>query len=85
MKSKNFSKDYLLYIIRFLTGKIIDCEHSIRRYDILIEKEKKTLNNAKLSHETLWTHRYERTRNISAKRIYQNELKNYQKIFSQKF
>lgn len=85
MKTKNLSEEYLLYIIKFLTGKIIDCKHTIRRCEILIKKEKLVLNNSDLNHDALWMYRFDLKRAIASKQIYQNELKQYQKALSSKY
>lgn len=85
MKTKNFTKDYLLFVIKFLTQKIRENNHIIRTCDILIEKEKPKLNNTTKSHYTLWRLRYTRMKSIATKRTYQKELKEYQKLFSNKF
>ena len=83
--TNNVTKDFLLSSIRFLNTQIIRCARNIKGYDNLIEKERKMLNNTYHDPSKLWEYRYLRDYNVKMKRLFQSEMKLYQKILSAKF
>lgn len=85
MKSKNFTKEYLLKRIKSLSNDIFQCKCRINTCLTCIEKEKLKLNNSKLPHDDLWEWRDILKENIELKIKYQKELKTFQKIYTNKF
>lgn len=85
MKSKNFTKEYLLITIGYLSKEIAQCKYRIQTCETVIKKEKKKLNNFQHAHNELWLWRDTLKTTIKHKQEYQKQLKKYQKIYTQKF
>ena len=85
MKTKNYTKEYLLWIIRELREEIRQCRFGVRRYRTLIEKEKKKLINTKIPHDNLWGYRFRLGRLETTIRKDKKELKRYEVEYGRRF
>ena len=85
MKTKNYTKEYLLWIIRELKEETRQCKFGIRKYGVLIGKEKEKLMNTKLPHDSLWRFRFKLNRLETTIRKNKKELRRYEIEYNRRF
>lgn len=85
MKSKNYTKSYLKSKLTLLSKRVRECKCRIHTCEVVIQNEKKILNNSKLEHDKLWTWRDELKDQIRLKKMYEKELKETHKMYMNMF
>lgn len=85
MKTKSYSKDYLLWIIKELRKELEHCKSGVHQCRLLIEKEKKKLMNSQLPHDNLWKFRFKLSRLESILKRDKTELRRYEIEYNRRF
>lgn len=85
MKTKNYTKEYLLWIIKELREEIKQCKSGVSWAKFMIEEEKKRLMNTKLPHNDLWNLRFKLSRFESTLKEDKKELRKYEVEYNRRF
>lgn len=75
MKTKNYSKEYLMNSINFLRGEIRQTKFRIQSLDAQIRREKQKLSNTYREHDHLWMLRDKMRYELNILKMYRNDLK----------
>lgn len=75
MKTKNFSKEYLMNSIKFIKGEMTQTKFRIQSLEVQIQKEKLKLSDSHMTHDHLWMLRDRLRYELNILKMYKDDLK----------